>query len=168
MKLDLRNRFAAFFVALALSVGVFLPATNALATVGLSTAVRNAMLDAIEADLLTGGTAPLMRWYSGTIPANCAAAITGTLLAEIPLPADPFAAASGGTKAKQGTWQDASANATGTVTHFRFYRTDGTTCVMQGTVTATGGGGDSTVDNTSVATGQPATQNTFTLTAPNP
>ena len=142
--------------------------TSAFATVGLSTAVRNAMLDAVETDLLTGGTAPLLRMYSGTIPANCAASITGTLLAEIALPADPMAAASGGTKAKSGTWQDASANATGTVTHFRMLRTDGTTCTLQGTVTATGGGGDMTVDNTSVATGQPVTVNTFTLTAPNP
>lgn len=137
-------------------------------TIGFSTAVRNAIVDAVEADLLTGGTAALLRIYSGTIPANVAAAITGTLLAEIALPADPFAAASGGSKAKAGTWQDASANATGTASHFRFWRTDGTTGVMQGTVTATGGGGDLTLDNTSVATGQPVTITTFTLNAPNP
>jgi hypothetical protein len=38
---------------------------------------------------------------------------------------------------------------------------------MQGTVTATGGGGDMTVDNTSFATGQAFTVTVFTLNAGN-
>lgn len=39
-------------------------------------------------------------------------------------------------------------------------------CHMQGTVTATGGGGDLTVDNTSIASGQTVQLTGFTLTAP--
>lgn len=75
-----------------------------------------------------------------------------------------MAAASGGSKALSGTWQDASADAAGTAGHFRLYASDGTTAHMQGTVTATGGGGDMTVDNTSFAAAQSFTVTSFTLT----
>ena len=129
-----------------------------------SVAVRNAQLDAVE---VTVSTAPLLRIYSGSAPANCAAAASGTLLAEITLPSDWMAAASSGSKALAGTWQDASANATGTAGHFRLYDSGGTTCHAQGTVTATGGGGDLTLDNVSIASGQSVTITSFTITAGN-
>lgn len=130
----------------------------------LSTSVRNARLDAIETAI---STAPLLRIYSGAMPANCAAAATGTLLAEMPLPSDWMAAASSGSKAMSGTWQDASANAAGTAGYFRIYDAAGTTCHLQGTVTATGGGGDLQLDNTSIASGQSVTITTFSLTDAN-
>jgi len=129
-----------------------------------SVAVRNAQLDAVE---VTVSTAPLLRIYSGSAPANCAAAASGTLLAEMTLPSDWMAAASSGSKALSGTWQDASANATGTAGHFRLYDSGGTTCHAQGTVTATGGGGDLTLDNVSIASGQSVTITSFTITAGN-
>lgn len=129
-----------------------------------SVAVNNARLDAIETAI---GTSPILRIRTGAAPANCAAADTGTVLATLTLPADWMAAASGGTKAKSGTWQDSSADATGTAAHFRIYDSAGTTCHIQGTVTITGSGGDMTVDNTSFATGQSFTINSFTLTAGN-
>jgi hypothetical protein len=86
------------------------------------------------------------------------------VLATLNLPSDYMAAASGGSKAKSGTWEDLSADATGTAAHFRKYASDGTTCHEQGTVTATGGGGDMTVDNTSFAAGQAFTITGYTLT----
>jgi len=129
-----------------------------------SVTVRNAQLDAVET---TVGTAPLLRIYSGSAPANCAAAASGTLLAEMTLPSDWMAAASSGSKALSGTWQDSSANATGTAGHFRLYDSGGTTCHAQGTVTATGGGGDLTLDNTSIASAQSVTITSFTITAGN-
>ncbi len=129
-----------------------------------SVTVRNAQLDAVET---TVGTAPLLRIYSGSAPANCAAAASGTLLAEATLPSDWMAAANSGSKALSGTWQDASANATGTAGHWRLYDSGGTTCHAQGTVTATGGGGDLTLDNTSIASGQSVTITSFTITAGN-
>ena len=89
------------------------------------------------------------------------------MLATVNLPSDWMAAASGGTKALSGTWQDASADATGTAAHFRLYASDGTTCGAQGTVTITGGGGDMTVDNTSFVAAQVFTVTGFTLTAGN-
>jgi len=127
----------------------------------LSTAVRNARLDAIETTI---GTAPILEIRTGAAPANCAAADSGTVLATVTLPSDWMAAASSGSKAKSGTWQDTSADASGTAAHFRIKDSGGTTCHIQGTVTATGGGGDMTVDNTSFAAGQSFTVTSFTLT----
>ena len=75
-----------------------------------------------------------------------------------------MASASGGSKEIAGTWEDLSADATGTAAHFRLYASDGSTCHLQGSVTATGGGGDMTVDNTSFASGQKFTVTGFTLT----
>ena len=75
-----------------------------------------------------------------------------------------MAAASSGSKSKSGTWEDLSADATGTAGHFRLYDSAGTTCHLQGTVTATGGGGDMEVSSTSFTAGQSFTVTTFTLT----
>ena len=129
-----------------------------------SVAVRNARLDAIETTI---GVSAIMRIRSGAAPADCATADSGTVLATLTLPSDWLAAASSGAKAKAGTWQDTSADATGTAAHFRIYDSGGTVCGMQGTVTVTGGGGDMTVDNTSFASGQSFTVSTFTITAGN-
>jgi hypothetical protein len=134
--------------------------------VQLSVAARNGKLDAVETELITGG-APVLKIRTGAPPASCAAADSGTELASMALPADPFAAASGGSKAKSGTWEDPTANAAGTAGHFRVYKNDGTTCVMQGTVTATGGGGDMTIDNVVLAVGQQVTVTGFTMNEAN-
>ena len=129
-----------------------------------STTLRNNQLDQIES---TAGASAKLQIYSGSVPANCAAADSGTLLAEMTLPSDWMAAASAGAVAKSGTWEDTSANATGTAGHFRIKDNAGTTCHMQGTITATGGGGDLTLDNTSIASGQTVTITSFTITAGN-
>lgn len=133
-------------------------------TLQISVAVRNAMLDTIESTI---GTSAVLKIKTGAQPANCAAEDTGTVLATLTLPSDWMAAANAGSKALSGTWEDASADATGTAAHFRVYASDGTTCHMQGSVTATGAGGDMTLDNTSVAAGQSITISSFTLTAGN-
>ena len=127
----------------------------------LSVAVRNARLDAIET--ATGASA-VLKIKSGAAPATCATADAGTVLASLTLPSDWMTAASAGSKAKSGTWEDASADNTGTAAHFRLYASDGTTCHAQGTVTATGGGGDMTVDNVSFAAAQAFSITSFTLT----
>lgn len=132
--------------------------------VQFSTALRNAMANQLEA---TAGVSAIMKIRSGAAPADCAAADAGTVLATLNLPADWLLPAANGAVAKNGTWEDASADAAGIAAHFRIYANDGTTCVMQGTVTATGGGGDITVDNVNFAAGQQFTVNAFTLTIPN-
>lgn len=130
-----------------------------------SVSVRNAGLDAFET---TTGAAAVLRIRSGALPATCATADAGTLLAEMTLPSDWMAAASAGAKSKSGTWEDASANSTGVAGHFRIYDPTGVTCHMQGTVTVAGGGGDMTLVGTATLTaGQPVSVDTFTLTAGN-
>lgn len=130
----------------------------------LSVAVRNAMLDAIETAI---GTSAVLKIRTGAPPASCAAADSGTVLAALTLPSDWMAAAGSGTKAKSGTWEDNSADAPGTAAHWRLYASDGTTCHGQGTVTATGGGGDLTVDNVVFAAGQTFTVTSFSIAAAN-
>lgn len=127
------------------------------------TTYRNALLDQLETTI---GVSPILKILTGSPPANCGTADSGTVLATLTLPSDWMAAASSGTKAKSGTWQDTSADNAGTAGYFRIYDSSGTTCHMQGTVTATGGGGDMTVDNAVFAAAQSFTINTFTLTAP--
>lgn len=129
-----------------------------------SVAVRNARLDAIETAI---GTAAVMKIRTGAPPATVGTADSGMVLATLSLPSDWMAAASSGTKAKSGTWEDASADAAGTAAHFRIYASDGTTAHMQGTVTATGGGGDLTVDNVVFASGQSFSVTTFTISEAN-
>lgn len=121
--------------------------------VQFSEAVANAMLDQIET---TVGTSPVLEIRSGAAPANCAAADSGTLLASLTLPSDWMAAAASGAKAKSGTWQDTSADNSGTAAHYRL-KASGGTVHSQGTITATGGGGDMTLDNTSISAGQSVT-----------
>lgn len=127
--------------------------------VQLSTTVRNARLDAIETAI---GTSAILKIRTGAAPADCATADSGTVLATLTLPSDWMAAASSGSKAKSGTWQDTSADATGTAAHFRIYDSGGTVCHIQGTVGQ--GSGDLSLDNTSLVAGQTVTINTFTLT----
>lgn len=131
----------------------------------LAVSTRNARLDAIEADI---GVSAVLKMRSGAAPADCATADSGTVGATLTLPSDWLSAASAGSKAKLGTWQDLSADNTAVMAHFRIYDSTGTTCKLQGTVTVTGGGGDMTVDNTSFAAGQAYTVTAFTLTDGNP
>ena len=133
-------------------------------TIQYSVAVRNARLDSTETTI---GTSAIMRIRTGALPLTCAAADAGTVLATLNLPADWMAAASGGVKAKSGTWDDSSADAAGSAAHFRVYDSSGTVCHMQGTVTVTGGGGDLQVDNVNFAAGQAFSVTTFSITAGN-
>jgi hypothetical protein len=125
----------------------------------LSVAVRNGRLDSFET---VCGTSAVMKIFTGSPPANCAAADSGTVLATANLPSDWMAAASGGTKAKSGTWEDLSADNTGVAGHFRIYDTGVATCHMQGTVGTSGT--DMIVDSTSFTATQAFTVNAFTLT----
>lgn len=127
----------------------------------LAVLLRNARLDVIESHL---GTSPILKIFAGTAPAGPDSADgAGAVLATVTLPSDWLSAASGGQIALSGTWQDASADNAGTATHFRLY-TSGSVCKVQGTVTATGGGGDMTVDNVVFAAGQQFTVTSFLLT----
>jgi hypothetical protein len=127
--------------------------------VQLSTTSRNARLDAIETTI---GTNPIIDFRTGAQPADCATADSGTELEQMTLPSDWLSAASAGSKAKVGTWTG-TADAAGTAGHFRIKDSGDSTCHIQGTITATGGGGDMELDNVVVAVGQTITVSTFTI-----
>lgn len=126
-------------------------------------ATRNARLDQIES---LNGTSCSLEIRTGSPPATCATAGTGTILATINLPSDWMTAASSGSKSINGTWTDASADNTGTAGYFRVYNSqatkDNTTCFIQGTVGTSGT--DMIVNSTSFVAGNSFTVNTFTLT----
>lgn len=132
-------------------------------TIQFSTAVRNALLESIEATI---GVSAHVQLWSGTQPANCATAPTGTKLAEWTLASDWSAAASGGVKSLSSTPLSTTGLAAGSVGYYRFTDSPTTTCHEQGSVTATGGGGDLTIDNVVIALGQSIQITGFTKTAP--
>jgi len=133
-----------------------------------SVAVRNAQLDAWEATI---GASPIIRFYDGPNPADCATAPTANVIAEGTAAADWSAAAASGQKTiLNGPVVITGLAAAGTGTNvvaYRIYDSTGTTCHEQGTVTATGGGGDMTMDNVNIANGQTANLNTQTRIAGN-
>jgi hypothetical protein len=137
----------------------------------MSPAIRDAMLDAIQyganAGQTTGvGTFAVIKVFTGSPPASCAAADTGTKLIEWDLASSWMANASVGVKPLSGLPLTVAAVAAGILGYFRIYAPDGLTCHLQGTLTVSGGGGDLTVDNTNVASGQNITITGLTLNAP--
>lgn len=129
-------------------------------TIQLGTTLRNNMVGQYET---TVGVTPKLQIRSGAQPANAAAADSGTLLCEITLPSDWMNAPAGGSITLLGTWAGTGA-AAGTAAHYRLKDSAGTVCHEQGTVTATGGGGDLTLDNTSIAVSQAVNVTSWTRT----
>lgn len=128
----------------------------------LSVATRNARLDAIET---ITSTTPVLKFFSGAVTANCAAANPTGELDSYTLPSDWLDPAASGAIAKSaGAWSHAITTG-GTIASFRLYKADGTTCIMQGTVTSTATGtGDMLVDNNVVTAAQVVTVNSFAIT----
>ena len=136
-----------------------------MATIKLSTAVGNSVLDAINTALNAGSGAALIRIYNGTMPASPNTAITTeTLLAELTC-SDP-AAPSANTKTLTFSTitQDASANATGTASWARLVDSSGT-AVCDVDITVTGGGGFLQMNTTSIVVGGPVLISSFIITA---
>lgn len=140
-----------------------------------STGLRNAVLDGTDwTNIWDGGRLDIFD-DSGSRPADADAteAGGGTILAQITLPTPAFAAsASGGSIAKSGTWQDLSANASGTADWFRMYDSAVTTGAsttavrLDGTVGLNSGTFDLEFDNIIFTAADPITIDTFTVTIP--
>ena len=125
-----------------------------------SITVNNARLDAVETAI---STAPTLKLYSGSSPANCASADTGTLLVSMTLPSDWMAAANAASKAMAGSWSGtASGGAGATPTHFRLFQ--GATCHLQGTAGI--GSGECQVNGT-ITSGQTVSVSSFVINAAN-
>jgi hypothetical protein len=128
----------------------------------LSTTARNAMMDAITT---TVGTSATIRLYSGTAPATVGTSLSGnTLLAELACSSTFAPSASSGVLTLNSITNDSSADASGTASFFRVYKSDGTTAVIQGTVGTSGA--DLNLVSTSITSTQPVQITSFTLTAP--
>jgi hypothetical protein len=118
----------------------------------------------------------VLKIYSGSQPSSPDSAVSGTLLVTVTLSSSAFvagafdnglefgAAASGAiSKATGATWSGAAV-ASGTAGYFRMV---GGSNILEGTVTATSGGGDLTLDNVVIAITQQVTVTSFTLSSTN-
>lgn len=92
-------------------------------TMGIVTAVRNAMMDLIKTAIDAGAGAGLFRVYDGTRPATGGSATT--LLAELTFTDPSAAGAASGLLTFSAITADASANATGTATWGRMVDSTG-------------------------------------------
>lgn len=124
-----------------------------------SNAMANAAADAMGAQHNSG----FMRFYDGSQPADTDTAIgSQVLLAEMTFGATAFGAAAAGAATANAITQDASANATGTATWYRTFKSDGTTALMDGSIGTSGS--NINMVSTSITSGQPVTVTAFTIT----
>ena len=121
----------------------------------LTTAARNAAADAVVDLCDSGASAGNLKLYhsDGT-----------TVLSTHALNDPAFGAAATGT-ATANAIGSATASGTGTATTFKLFDSDSTE-VLSGTVTGTGGGGDITLDSTSITSGQTVNITSLTYTQP--
>lgn len=127
-----------------------------------STTLRNAQGDQVTTAV---GASGKLRIYSGTRPANVAASITGTLLAELTCNATFAPSTSGGVLTLNAITQDASADASGPASHFRIWQSNGTTAVIDGDVGTSGS--DLNLNSTSITAGGTVSVTSFTITVGN-
>lgn len=114
------------------------------------------------------GASPTLRIYSGTPPANAAAALSSnTLLATLACAATPLSATSDTGTAGRFTYAaiaSATAAATGTATFFRHLKSDGTTVIDQGSVGTTGA--DCNLNTTAITSGSTVSITSDTMDLP--
>jgi len=131
-------------------------------TIELAVSQRNAMAQAMEDDI---GASGVLKIFDAAKPAAITDADNGNVLVQHTLAADAFTVTAGVLDIP--ATLVATGLAGGTAVHFRLYASDGTTVKQQGTVSANGGGGDLTLDNTSIAIGQTVNISGYQLTMPN-
>lgn len=133
-------------------------------TIHLANSARNASTDGVVDLLDAGPGAGTIDIRSGTQPATANDAATGSLLATVTLADPAFGASSTGTAT--GTDPAAvTASGTGTASWFRAKDSTGAT-VFDGSVSATGGGGDMQLSSTSLSTGVQVDVTSLSYTTP--
>jgi hypothetical protein len=121
----------------------------------ISTAARNALVDAFTA-LIDGGTgAGRIEIRTGSPPTNVSDASSGTLLGTLTFSADSYAASSSGTAQENAITSDTNADASGDAGYFRIYAgaAGDTAALMQGTAGESGDTPDLTFDEKSIVAG---------------
>lgn len=131
----------------------------------LSTTARNNMAQVIRDLLDADAGAGKIDVYTGSQPANPNTAPSGTLLATFTLADPSFSAPATGVITIQGTPLSATGVAAGTAGWFRASDNSGD-AVIDGTVTATGGGGTLELNTTTVSVGLSVQITGGTLTMP--
>lgn len=127
-------------------------------------AVRNAVVNAVVDRLDAGSGAGHVRIYSGTQPADADDAASGTLLADIPLSDPAFGDAAAGVASANAVAAD-PADVSGNAGWFRALDSDNNK-VLDGSVTATGGGGDMTLNTVALVATVDVDITTWTVTMP--
>ena len=121
--------------------------------------LRNALGNAYEATI---GQSPVLNVYTGSPPADCTVADSGTLLVSMVLPSDWLTSVSAGVMNLSGDWSNTAVGA-GVAGYFRLYDPTGVgTAFEQGTVSMSGGVGDLILDNINIASGQSVNITGFT------
>jgi len=136
-----------------------------MAVIKLTTAVRNAMGDAILAALDAGSGPATLEVYTGTQPAGPATAITDQVLLGTLTFSDPAGSTSGGVITFGAITQDTAADATGTAAWVRLRDSTGA-AVMDGDATVSAGTGFFKLNTLSIVAGGPIQATSGTLTMP--
>lgn len=130
----------------------------------LADAARDDATDAVVDLIDAGAGAGTIKVYTGSQPADADDAATGTLLVTITCADPAFGASSSGT-ATASAIADATPVANGTAGWFRVEDSNGAN-VFDGSVTATGGGGDMELNTTAITTSEDVSVTSFTYTTP--
>lgn len=128
-------------------------------TISITAAAAQAMGTALATAIGAGASIQIR---SGAKPATPETAASGTLLVTIPITGS-FTSSGGVLTAADPA--SASPAASGTAGYFRLL-TSGATAILDGTVTATGGGGDMQLGSTTITTGVPVDLGVPTFTVP--
>jgi len=143
----------------------------------ISYALAAAMLDNAVNTLLNEGTGDaIINIYTGTAPADCETAPSGTLLGTCAMNSTPFGAAAnqnpGARITANAIVDDSSADATGTAGYFRAYSTNSTTdaskvnCHIQGSAGEAADSTDLTLDDKNIVIGGTISITSWTIDMP--
>jgi hypothetical protein len=133
----------------------------------VAAAYRKGMLDG-TANIKTDANSGVLNIYSGTQPVDGDTALSGnTLLASLTMNATAFTGPSGTASTDQtltagAITSDSSADATGTATFFRLFKSDGTTKILDGSVGTSGS--DLNLNTTSIVSAGTVAVTSLTLT----
>jgi hypothetical protein len=134
-------------------------------TTRISVAGATASVDALVGLLDGGAAAGYIEIRTGAQPASVATAASGTLLGTLALSDPAFGAAAAGSADANAITGDSSADATGTAGWFRAYDSNDV-AVIDGSITATGGGGDLELDDVSIVAGGTINVTGWTVSQP--
>jgi hypothetical protein len=124
----------------------------------INSTIINTLLDTYGA-LFNSGT---LKIYAGAVPADAnTAQVSPTLLGTLTFGSTAFATAAGRSITANPITQDTAADATGTASYYRAFKSDATTVIEQGTCGVTGSGADLIMNTTSVVVGGPIVATSF-------